>query len=79
MTMNSHKVQRLVIAAALASGLVSTGVAASAQTTAAPAAPAATNVSMSTTSDPKAARQATFEAENADARRAAFYKLGTDL
>ncbi|MGD0473241.1 MAG: hypothetical protein ABSB70_08480 [Candidatus Velthaea sp.] len=79
MTMNSHKVQRLAVAAALVAGIVSTGVDAFAQTAATPQTPAATNVSMSTTSDWKAARQATFEQENADARRAAFYKLGTDL
>ena len=76
---NSQKVQRLAIAAALASGLVATGVAASAQTTAAPATPTATNVSMSTTTDWKADRQAKLEQENADARHAEFYKLGTDF
>jgi hypothetical protein len=76
---NSQKLQRLVIATALASGLVATGAAASAQTTTAPAAPAATSVSMSTTTDWKAERQAQFDQENADARRAEFYKLGTDF
>jgi hypothetical protein len=76
MIINSQQVQRLVIAVALASGFVATGVAASAQTT---AAPAATNVSMSTTVDWNAERQAKFDRENADARRAEFYKLGTSL
>jgi hypothetical protein len=71
--------QQLVIATALASGLVGTGVAASAQTTTAPATPAATSVSMSTTTDWKAEREAKFDQENADARRAEFYKLGTSL
>jgi hypothetical protein len=74
--------QRLVIASALASGLVSAaGVAASAQTTAMPVATAttnATNVSMSTV-DPKAKRRAELEQENADARRVEFRFLGTSL
>jgi hypothetical protein len=73
--------QRLVIASALASGLVSAGVAASAQTSATPVATTttnATNVSMSTV-DPKAKRQAELEQENADARRVEFRFLGTSL
>ena len=76
---NLQKVQRLVVATALASGLLATGVAASAQTTAAPVTPAATSVSMTTTTDWKAERQAKLDQENADARRAEFYKLGTDF
>ena len=79
MIINSQKVQWLVVAAALASGFVASGVAASAQTTAPPATPAATNVSMSTTVDWKAARQARLDQENADARRAEFYKFGTSF
>jgi hypothetical protein len=75
---NLQKVQRLVVATALASGLLATGVAASAQTMAAPVTPAATSVSMTTT-DWKAERQAKLDQENADARRAEFYKLGTDF
>jgi len=80
MTMNtkSQKIQRFLIAAALASGLVSAGVAASAQTTAAPAATNATNVSMSTV-DSKAKRQAELEQLNADLRRVEFLHLGTSL
>lgn len=74
---NSQKIQRYVIAAALASGLASTAVAASAQTTATPTAPSTTSVSMSTTTDWKAARQAKFDQESADAQHAEFYKLGT--
>jgi len=80
MTMNtkSQKIQRFLIAAALASGLVSAGVAASAQTTAAPAATSATDVSMSTV-DSKAKRQAELEQLNADLRRVEFLHLGTSL
>jgi curli biogenesis system outer membrane secretion channel CsgG len=79
MIINSQKIQRFVIAAALASGILATGAAASAQTTEAPVAPAATSVSMSASVDWKAERQAKFDADNADARRAEFYKLGTSL
>jgi invasion protein IalB len=79
MIINSNKLQRLVLATALASGPVATGVAASAQTTETPATQPATSVSMSTTTDWKAERQAKFDEDNADARRAEFYKLGTSL
>ena len=81
MKISLPNIQRLVIASALASGLVSAGVAASAQTTTTPAATIttnATNVSMSTV-DPKAKRQAELEQENADARRVEFRFLGTSL
>ena len=75
MTINSQKIPRLVIASALASGLVSFGVAASAQTTAATAAATsaadATNVSMSTTTDAKTRQQQLDEA-NADALARSF-------
>jgi hypothetical protein len=81
MKISVQSIRRLVIASALASGLVSAGVGASAQTTATPVATAttnATNVSMSTV-DPKAKRQAELEQENADARRVEFRFLGTSL
>jgi hypothetical protein len=81
MSIDSQRIQRLAIASALASGLVSAGVAASAQTTTAPAATMttnATNVSM-TTVDSKAKRQADLEQANADARRVEFRYLGTSL
>jgi len=81
MKISLPNIQRLVIASALASGLVSAGVAASAQTSTEPAATIttnATNVSMSTV-DPKAKRQAELEQENADARRVEFRFLGTSL
>jgi hypothetical protein len=73
----SQKIQKVLIATALASGFVSAGVAASAQTTAAPA-PSATNVSMSSV-DTKAQRQAHLDAVNAEQRRVAFRNLGTSL
>jgi len=81
MKINSHNIQRLVIATALASGLVSAGVAASAQTSAAPGPKTtsnATNVSVSTV-DAKAKRQAELERWNADARRIEFLHQGTSL
>jgi hypothetical protein len=81
MKISLQNIQRLVIASALASRLVSAGVAASAQTNTEPAATIATNatnVSMSTV-DPKAKRQAELEQENADARRVEFRFLGTSL
>jgi hypothetical protein len=81
MKIGLQNIQRLVIASALASGLVSAGVAASAQPNTEPAATIttnATNVSMSTV-DPKAKRQAELEQENADARRVEFRFLGTSL
>ncbi len=81
MKISLQNIQRLVIASALGSGLVSAGVAASAQTTTTPAATTttnATNVSMSTV-DPKAKRRAELEQETADARRVEFRFLGTSL
>jgi hypothetical protein len=79
--MNTQKLQRLVIATAFASGLLSVGVAASAQTTAAPVNP--TTVSVPTiamsTADPKAKTQALLNAINADERRSEFRFLGTSL
>ncbi len=76
----SQKLQRLVIASAFASGLVSVGVAASAQVTAAPAATTvkATSVSLSTV-NAKAKRQAALERDNAETRRIAFRHLGTSI
>jgi phosphate-selective porin len=73
---NIASIQRVMIATALTSGLVTAGIAASAQTTAAPAAPAATNVSISTV-DQSAQRKADLEKLNADQRRFEFYKQGT--
>jgi hypothetical protein len=76
-------VQRILAAAALTSGLLSVGVAASAQTTAAPVTPQTTasttnSVALSTV-DSKAQRQADLEKINADARRVEFRNLGTSL
>jgi len=73
---NIASIQRVMIATALTSGLVTAGIAASAQTTAAPAAPTATNVSISTV-DQSAQRKADLEKLNADQRRFEFYKQGT--
>jgi hypothetical protein len=76
-----QNVGRLVMAGALAAGLRSTGVAASAQTTSAPALTTtanATNVPTATV-DSKAQRQAEPEKANADARGAEFRFLGTSL
>ena len=91
MRINSQNIERLLIASALASGLVSAGVAASAQTTTVPAATvrtttaaaattttSATNVSMST-ADPRTKRQSELEQANADARRMLFRNQGTSL
>ncbi len=82
---NVQKVQRIVIASALASGLLTAGIAASAQTTGTPATTNAagatsnaTNVSMSTT-DAGATRRVQLEQANEDARRIAFRHLGTSL
>lgn len=74
---------RILAGTALASGLLTVGVAASAQTTAAPVtqpttATNANTVAMSTV-DTKAQRQADFEKVNADARRVEFRNLGTSL
>ncbi len=80
---NSQNIKRYVIAAALAGGLASSGLAASAQVagTAIPTKTTdGTNVSMSTTSvDSRAARQARLEQINADERRVEFRFLGTSL
>jgi hypothetical protein len=76
---NLQKLQRAAIASALASGLMSVGIAASAQTAGTPATPAttgATSVSMSTVSS-SSSRLAQLEAENADERRIAFRREGT--
>ncbi len=81
MKIRTQSIGRLAIASALATGLVSAGVAASAQTAATPVATtatSATNVSMSTV-DPKAQRQAELARENADARRVEFRYQGTSL
>jgi hypothetical protein len=69
-------IKGLAIASVLGSGLISTGVAVSAQTMTATASANATTVSMSTI-DVKAARQAALERENAEARRVEFRNLGT--
>ncbi|MGD0475144.1 MAG: hypothetical protein ABSB70_18285 [Candidatus Velthaea sp.] len=72
-------INRLALAGALASGFLSIGVAASAQTTApAPASPSATTVSMSTVNT-NADRRMALEQDSADARRVEFRKLGTSL
>jgi hypothetical protein len=90
MKISSRNIQQLVIASALASGLVSAGVAASAQTTSAPhanmtcvaattgLAANATNVSAPTV-DSKVNRQSELEQANADARRMEFRNSGTSL
>jgi hypothetical protein len=78
---SSQNIQRLVIASALTSGLVSAGVAASAQTTTAPAATTithATSVSMSIV-DSKDKRQSKLEQAYADARRMLFRNQGTSF
>ncbi len=76
----SSNVQRAFIATAFASGLLSSGVVASAQTAApiANTATSATTVSMSTV-DAKAQRRAQLEAFSAEVRRVAFRNLGTSL
>jgi hypothetical protein len=81
MKINLQNLRRIAIATAFASGIVSAGVAASAQTTATPATTTvnATNVSMSSTGDAKARRQVELEAINADARRTEFLHQGTSL
>jgi len=79
MRISSQELQRLVIAEGLASGLASSGVAASAQTITAPAAtttPEAKDVSMSTLHD-KAKRQAELTQAKADPRRVAFRYLAS--
>jgi hypothetical protein len=80
MKTNSQKIQSLAFAASLASGVLLTSVAASAQTTAAPILTASantTNVSMSSSvADAKVRRQAELESENAAARRVEFVHFG---
>lgn len=79
---NNKNIQRFILAGTFAAALVSNGMPASAQTTAAPVAPpattSATTVAMSTV-DAKAKRQAELEQENADARRVEFLHQGTSL
>jgi hypothetical protein len=77
----SSNFQRLIIASALATGILSAGAAASAQTLNAPAAPVsanATTVSMSNV-DAKAKRQNDLEQTNAEARRVEFRYQGTSF
>ncbi len=78
MNIRFQAIKRLVFASALASGLISSGVAASAQTTTAPASAGATTVSMSTV-DTKAGRQMALQQADAEARRVEFRNLGTSL
>jgi hypothetical protein len=83
MNIISRKLSRLAVASALATGIISAGIAASAQTvdaSNASAAMSATTVSMSTSSiDAKAKHQAELEQVNADARRIAFRNQGTSF
>jgi len=81
MTINSQKIQRFIIAAALATGVVSAGVAASAQTTAAPTSTAIANASHvpTSTAESKTNLQAQLDELNADERRIEFRDLGTSL
>ena len=78
MNIRFQAIKRLAFASALASALISTGVAASAQTTTAPASASATTVSMATVGA-KAARQMALQQADADARRVEFRNLGTSL
>ena len=82
MIINSQKLHRLVIAGAFAAGVVGTGIAASAQTTATPGnLPANTtsnNVALSAGSA-QSNREAMLNAINADERRVEMRKLGTDF
>jgi hypothetical protein len=80
---NIQNAQRLVIATALASSFVVTGVAASAQTTTTPSATNATsnvtNVSMSTSTNSAQDKMAKLAQISADQRRIAFRFQGTSL
>ncbi len=80
MKTNLQKTHSLVFAASLASGMLLTGVAASAQaaaTTAPPSTANATNASMLvSTVGAKARRQAELERENAEERRIEFVHFG---
>ncbi len=80
MKINLQKTQSFVFAVSLASGMLLTGLAASAQSapTSAPASTAnATNASMlMSTVDAKAKRLAELERENAEARRIEFVHFG---
>jgi hypothetical protein len=83
MKINAQSIQQVMVATALTSGNLSAGVAASAQTTAAPAAQSAsanaTNVGMATMVNAKAKRQAQLEQDNADTRRVEFLHQGTSI
>ena len=80
MKFTSRISQRLLIASALVSSLLYNAVAASAQTTAAPAAVTSNATNVSTfTIDSKARRDAELERESAEARRVEFRHQGTSL
>jgi hypothetical protein len=81
MKTRSPKLQRIMMASALASGLISAGVQTSARTTTAPATAMntnATNVSMSKV-DSKNKRQDELEQANAETRRMLFRNQNTSL
>jgi hypothetical protein len=74
----SSKFQRLLVASALATGILSAGAAASAQSANPPASANATTVSMSNV-DAKANRRNDLEQANAEARRVEFRHQGTSF
>jgi len=79
--MNTQKLQRFAIASAFAAGLLTVGVAASAQTTATPVDPSTVNASTveMSTLDTKAQKQAQLDLLNAQERWSEFRFLGTSL